>query len=187
LSSRATISIRRSWDTTSLWPSPTRASNALPAWHRRLGLRIAAHDLALAAHRALGDQDDRIEQTRLAVADVLDGARAADASEDELDAFIHQLRIDQCVLVSHGRGVAGRRARPPRSASGLLLPAASWATTAEIADDRGAPLDVVASLVEDALDRGLFVLQERRVVLTSAGHEHVYGPRPHNAAPAVAA
>jgi hypothetical protein len=100
LSSRATISIRRSWDTTSLWPSPTRASNALPDWRRRLGLQIAAHDLALAAQRALGDQDDRIEQTRLAVADVLDGARAPDASEDELDAFIHQLRIDQCVLVS---------------------------------------------------------------------------------------
>jgi hypothetical protein len=71
---------------------------ALPDWRRRLGLRIAAHDLALAAHRALGDQQDRIEQTRLAVADVLDGARAADASEDELDAFIQWLGVEQCDL-----------------------------------------------------------------------------------------
>lgn len=57
-------------------------------------LLIAAHDLALAA-RALGAQDKRIEQARGVVADVLDGARGADASEDELDAFIRQLRAQQ--------------------------------------------------------------------------------------------
>jgi hypothetical protein len=60
-----------------------RVERALPDWRRRLGLRIAAHDVALAAHRALGDQDERIEQTRRAVAEVLEGARAADAAEDE--------------------------------------------------------------------------------------------------------
>jgi hypothetical protein len=65
-----------------IWQAHARVERALPDWRRRLALRIAAHDLALAAHRALGGQDERIEQTRLAVADVLDGARAADAGDD---------------------------------------------------------------------------------------------------------
>ena len=42
-------------------------ARALPDWRRQLALRIAAHDLALAAHRALGDQDERIDLTRRAV------------------------------------------------------------------------------------------------------------------------
>lgn len=45
---------------------------ALPDWRERLTVRIAAHDLALAAHRLLGDQDEQTERTRLAVVDVLD-------------------------------------------------------------------------------------------------------------------
>lgn len=36
-----------------------RAERALPDWRRQLALRIAAHDSALATHRALGGQDDR--------------------------------------------------------------------------------------------------------------------------------
>lgn len=152
-----------------------RAERALPDWRRRLALRIAAHDLALAAHRALGGQDNRIEQTRLAVADVLDGARAADASEDELDAFIEQLRAEHCDLVSVITAAAWLAAERARLAQqrGLTLPAPAWATTAEIADDRGAPLDLVTRLVEDALDRGLLALHARGVVVTSAGHEHI--------------
>lgn len=152
-----------------------RVDRALPDWRRRLALRIAAHDLALAAHRALGDQDDRIEQTRVAVADVLDDARAADASDDELDAFIKQLRVEHCDLVSVLTAAAWLAAERARLAQqrGLALPTASWATTAEIAEDRGAPLDIVASLVEDALKPGLLTLQQRGVVVTPAGHEHV--------------
>ena len=61
------------------------------------------------------------------------------------------------------------------STGGLTLRAASLATTAEIADDRGAPLDLVAWLVEDALDRGLLDLHARGVVVTSAGQENVLG------------
>ena len=61
----------------------TRIDRALPDWHHRLAMRIAAHVLALAAHRALGEQDDRIDLARRAVLEVLDGARAADVSEDE--------------------------------------------------------------------------------------------------------
>ena len=40
---------------------------ALPDWRRQLALRIAAHDLALGAHRVLGGQDERIDVTRRAV------------------------------------------------------------------------------------------------------------------------
>ena len=152
-----------------------RVERARPDWRRRLGLRIAAHDLALAAHRVLGGQDERIEQTRLAVADVLEGARAADASQEELDAFIQQLRVEQCDLVSvisTAAWIAAERARLAQR-RGLTLPAPSWATTAEIADDRGAPLDIVAALVEDALNDGLLALHERGVVVTAAGHERI--------------
>lgn len=77
-----------------------RAERALPDWRRQLALRIAAHDTALAAHRALGDQAAHIEHTRQAVADGLDGARAAGATEQQLDTYIRQLRIEQCDLVS---------------------------------------------------------------------------------------
>jgi len=69
---------------------------ALPEWRERLAVRIAAHDLALAAHRMLGDQAEQIERTRLAVVEVLDGAAAAGTSQDELDAFLLELRNEQC-------------------------------------------------------------------------------------------
>jgi hypothetical protein len=39
----------------------------VPEWRDRLTVRIAAHDLALAAHRMLGDHDEQIERARLAV------------------------------------------------------------------------------------------------------------------------
>jgi hypothetical protein len=158
-----------------IWQAHARVQRALPDWRRRLALRIAAHDLALAAHRALGGQDERIEQTRLAVADALDGARAADASEDELDAFIKQLRAEQCDLVSviaAAAWLAAERARLAQKRA-ITLPAAPWATTAEIADDRAAPLELVTPLVDDALDRGLLALHARGVVVTSAGNEHL--------------
>jgi len=50
-------------------------------------VRVAAHELALAAHRALGGQDERIDLARRAVLEVLDGARTADVTEGELDAY----------------------------------------------------------------------------------------------------
>jgi hypothetical protein len=62
-----------------LWRANARVERALPDWWRRLGLRVAAHDFALAAQRALDGEDDQIEQTRLAVADVLEGARQTPA------------------------------------------------------------------------------------------------------------
>ena len=113
---------------------------ALPEWHERLAVRIAAHDLALAAH-----------------VEVLDAAAAAGASEDELDAFQLQLRTEQCDLVSvvaAAAWVCGERAR----AHPVGLPAPAWATTEEIAHDRGAPVDVVEALVSEALQHGLLAL-----------------------------
>jgi len=115
---------------------------ALPDWRERLAVRIAAHDLALAAHRLLGDQDEQIERARLAVVEVLDAAAAAGAGQDELDAFVRQLRREQCDVVSvvaAAAWVAGER----RRAFGSALPEPAWATVAEIAADRGAPVDVV--------------------------------------------
>jgi len=41
---------------------------------RRLTVRVAAHDLALAAHRMLGDHEEQIERARLAVVEILDAA-----------------------------------------------------------------------------------------------------------------
>lgn len=110
----------------------------------------------------------------VAVADVLDGARAADASEEELDAFIQQLRVEQCDFVSVITAAAWLAAERARLAHqrGLTLPTPAWATTEEIADDRGAPLSIVAELVQDALSRGLLARQERGVVVTPAGHEY---------------
>jgi hypothetical protein len=105
-------------------------------------------------------------------------ARAVDASEDELDAFVRQLRIDHCDLTSvitSAAWLAVERARLAQLRS-LVLPAPSWATTAEIADDRGAPLDHVTPLVDGALERGLLVPHARGVVVTQAGHQHVVLP-----------
>jgi hypothetical protein len=152
-----------------------RAQRALPDWRRQLALRIAAHDGALAAHRALGGQEDRIEHARRTVADVLDGARAADASEEEIDAFIAQLRVEQCDLVSVLTAAAWLAAERARLADqrGIALPGLAWATAQEIAEDRGAPCALVEQLVDDALGRGLLTAATaRRVIVTPAGREY---------------
>ena len=48
-----------------------------------------------------------------------------------------------------------------------------WATTEEIARDRGAPLDIVEALVSEALQRGLLALEPGRgVTVTAAGHAY---------------
>lgn len=132
---------------------------ALPEWPERLAVRIAAHDLAVAAHRTLGDQQEQIERTRLAVIEILDRAAAAGASERKLDAFVRQLRTEQCDIdsvVAAAARIATDRAHRAELLD-LTLPAPAWATTEEIAQDRGAPLDVVQTLVDDALDRGLLL------------------------------
>ena len=152
-----------------------RIERALPDWRRRLGLRIAAHDLALAAHHVIGDQDERIDLARRAVADVLEGARAADASEDELDAYIAELRLEQCDLVAviaAAASIAAERERLATSRS-VALPAPTWATPDEVAEHRGVPVAVVASLLEDALRRGLLVGHDRGMTVTAAGHDHL--------------
>lgn len=145
---------------------------ALPEWRERLTVRIAAHDLVLAAHRVLGDQDEQIERTRLAVVEVLDAAGAAGATKDELDAFLLQLRSEQCDLVSvvaAAAWVSGERAR----AHPVGLPAPAWATIEEIARDRGAPVDVVQALVSKALQRRLLASEPGRgVTVTAAGHAY---------------
>jgi len=56
---------------------------------------------------------------------------------------------------------------------GVVLPAPAWATTAEIADDRGAPLDHVTPLVDHAVDCGLLTLHAPGVLVTQAGRKHV--------------
>ncbi len=118
----------------------------------------------------LGDQDEQIEQARLAVVEVLDAAAAAGAGQGDLDAFVLQLRTDQCDVVSvvtAASWVAGERART----FGAALPEPAWATVDEIAGDRGAPVDVVRVRVDDALERGLLVAGERGLTVTSAGRE----------------
>ena len=141
---------------------------ALPEWRERLAVRIAAHDLALAAQRMLGDQDAQIERARLAVVEILDTAAAAGTAHYEIDAFVRQLRSDQCDVVSvvaAAAWVSGERGR----AFGSALPAPAWATVEEIAADRGAPRDVVQARVDDALARGLLQAGGRGLVVTPAG------------------
>jgi hypothetical protein len=148
---------------------------ALPDWRRRLGLRIAAHDLALAAHHVVGGQDERVDLARRSVAEVLEGARAADASEDELDAFLAQLRAEQCDLlaaIAAAAWIAAERARLATSRS-VALPAPAWATPSEVAEHRGVAIDVVEPLLEDALQRGLLLDHDRGVAVTAAGHEYL--------------
>ena len=152
-----------------------RIGGALPDWRRRLGLRIAAHDLAIAAHQAFGGQEERVELARRAVADVLEAARAADASEDELDAFIAQLRIEQCDLlaaIAATASIAADRARLAASRS-VALPTPAWATPSEIAEHRGVPIDVVEPLLEDALLLGLLLGYDRGVAVTAAGQDYL--------------
>lgn len=145
---------------------------ALPEWRERLAVRIAAHDIALAAHRMLGDQGEQIERARLAVVEVLDGAAAAGASQDELDTFMRQLRTEQCDVVSvvaAAAWLATERAR----AFGMALPAPAWATPDEIAQDCGAPGEVVQARVDDALARGLLRSEPRGLTVTPTGHDHI--------------
>lgn len=102
----------------------------------------------------------------------VDGAAAAGASQDELDAFLLELRIEQCDLVSvvaAAAWVCGERAR----AHPVGLPAPAWATAEEIAHDRGAPVDVVEALISEALQRGLLASQPGRGMnVTAAGHAY---------------
>jgi hypothetical protein len=137
--------------------SPITTSIAMPA-------RIASNKLR-------GCDDDRL----LAVVDVLEGARAADASEDELDAFIARLRVEQCDLVAviaAAAWIAAERARLATSRS-IALPASAWATPSEVAEHRGVPVDVVKPLFEDALQRGLLLGHDRGIAVTAAGHDHL--------------
>jgi len=152
-----------------------RAERALPEWRRQLALRIAAHDSALAVHRMLDGQDDRIEQTRQAVADVIDGA-TADASKAEIDSFIRRLRAEHCDLISVLTAAAWLAAERARLAHhrDIRLPGPAWATPQEIADDRGAPLEQVQQLIDDALRRGLVTEPApKRVLMTPAGRAHI--------------
>jgi hypothetical protein len=152
-----------------------RTERALPDWRRQLALRIAAHDLALAAQRALGGHDDRIDTARQAVADILDRARAANASERELDAFIATLRIEHCdvaSVIAAAAWLAHERGRLAQQRA-VTLPSVPWATTEEIAHDRGIPIAIAQALVDDALQRGLLrELPGRGVIATHAGQQH---------------
>lgn len=153
-----------------------RIDRALPDWRRRLALRIAAHDLALAAQRAFGDQDERIDITRRAVADVLEGACAADVTEGELDAYIAALRVEQCDLgqvIVTAAWIAGERARLAQR-RGNALPRPAWAAVAEIAEDRGVAIEIVAALIDDAVHRGLLAGDGGGgVTVTPTGHEYL--------------
>ncbi len=142
-------------------------------WPRQLRLRVAAHDLALAEHRAFGGQGEEIEQSRLAVVELLDRAKAGDdATEEQLDAFLRELRIEQCDLLSvvdAAGWIARERARCATSGQ-AALPGRSWATAQEIARDRGVPTDVAQGPIREALQRGLLAAEPRRgVVVTAAG------------------
>ena len=149
-----------------------QAQRALPDWRDRLRLRVAAHDLALAAQRMLGGQADRIEQTRLAVVDVLDGAGAAGVSQEQLDEFVRELRVEQCDLVSVIAGAAWVAAQRARGAERLdmTLPGPAWATTEEIAQHRGFQLRFAVgkdAVIDSSLLVGGVVRPLRRVVLAA--------------------
>ena len=152
-----------------------RIERALPNWRRRLGLRIAAHDLALAAHQAFGGEEERIDLARRAVTDVLNGARAAGATDRELDAYIAELRVTHCDLVSVIAAAAWTVAERARLAQrrDRPLPGPSWATAQEIAEHRGVAINVVEPLLEDALQRGLLLGQQRGVAVTAAGRDYL--------------
>ncbi len=141
-------------------------------WPRQLRLRVDAHGLALAEQRAFGGHADEIEQSRLAVVELLERAKAADATEEQLDAFLRELRIEQCDLlgVVDAAGWIARE-RAARAMSGqVALPGRSWATVEEIACDRGVPPTVAQRLIREALQRGLLAAEPRRgVVVTAAG------------------
>ena len=119
----------------------------LPDWRERVAVRIAAHDLALSAHRIFGGQDRNIERARLAIVEILDGAAAAGETQDELDAFVRRLRCEQCDLAGVIAAAAWITAQRDRR-HGAALPAPAWATSAEIAQDRGVPVDVVDSAAD---------------------------------------
>ena len=108
---------------------------------------------------------------RLAVVEILDTAAAAGTAHYEIDAFVRQLRSDQCDIVSVVAAVswvAGERGR----AFGSALPEPAWATVEEIARDRGAPVEVVWARIDDALARGLLQAGGRGVTVTPAGRQH---------------
>lgn len=154
-----------------------RIDRALPGWRRRLALRIAAHDLALAAQRAFGEQDERIDRTRRGVLEILEGARAAGASEGELDAYVAELRVEQCDLASvvvTAAWICAERARLAQRRE-TPLPRPARAAPAEIAEDRGVAVDIVAPLVEDAVRRELLArdLAHDDVTVTAAGREYL--------------
>ncbi|MDQ3881464.1 MAG: hypothetical protein M3295_10385 [Chloroflexota bacterium] len=153
-----------------------QAERALPDWPRRLELAIAAHDLAGAARRALGGDTQPLELLRLAVVDVLDGAKAAGATDEELDAFIRRRRIEQCDLdsiIAAAAWIAGERARLSTK-RGMTLPGPPWASADEIARDRGVPVDVVSPLIDDGLQRELLTSRTGRgVAVTPAGLDYV--------------
>ena len=152
-----------------------RVDRALPDWRRRLAIRIAAHDLALATHRAIGAQDERIDATRRAVVEVLDGAQAAGATEEELNSYIAELRVAQCdlaaVVITAAWIAAERALLAQRRAT--PLPRSAWATVREIADDRGVSVDVVATLIDEGVRRGLLAHDDADgVTRTGAGHKY---------------
>ncbi|MEA2189217.1 MAG: hypothetical protein QOK16_4228 [Solirubrobacteraceae bacterium] len=83
-----------------------RIERASPDWRRRPGLRIAAHDLALAAHQVLGDLDERIDLARRSVVEILDGARAARRHRRRTQ---HLYRPVACPAVRSGQRRRGSR------------------------------------------------------------------------------
>lgn len=149
-----------------------RTKPPLPDWRRRLEFAIAAREIAVAAHRAFGGQDDRLELLRGVVVDVLNRAGAGGVTEDELDAFIRTRCRERCDLVSVITSTAWIAAERVRLAErrGMTLPGLSWATVDEIARDRGVALDVVSPLVDDALQRDLLTARPGRgVAVTPVG------------------
>lgn len=67
--------------------------------------------------------------------------------------------------------IASERARLAQHRD-TALPRPAWATLAEIAEDRGVSVDVVAPLIDDAVRRGLLAGDyDDGVTVTAAGRE----------------
>jgi len=108
--------------------------------------------------------------SRLAVVELLERAKAADATEEQLDAFLRELRIEQCDLLSvvDAAGWIGRERARCATSGQVALPARSWATAQEIARDRGVPTDIAQGLIREGLQRGLLAAEPRRGVAVTA-------------------
>lgn len=123
-------------------------------WRRRLRARVSRHDLAQAIERFAVDADValRTENARGAVLEAIDEARAAGASDAEIDAELAAYRVEEFDLEAFIADVTMIvRSRELRhSAFGR-----GWATLSEVARRAGVDKTLARDRYTEALRLGL--------------------------------